>query len=166
VGHQPVLEALDLRPGAFRPDLQEDKRHNHQRELDEGENDDRDRLRSRGRFPGDQVVQGGDIGRAGRAGDRADQERDPEPRLAQDPLRPALLLRLLRLGRIWRRRVWPAPAVQPVSRQQRADDHQRYPERQVKTRAGGALLLDGISLEHEHVQQADAYAHGQAAQQE
>jgi hypothetical protein len=59
----------------------------------------------------------------------------------------------------------PAPAVQAVGHQQRADGHQRHPEGQVEPSAHRGLGADGIGPQHEHIQQADRQAHAQAAQQ-
>ena len=56
--------------------------------------------------------------------------------------------------------------VQVVSRQQRADGQQRYPQGQVEPAAGVVLGLDGIEAHHEHVQQPDRYPQAHPAQQE
>ena len=130
------------------------------------EDDDGDDLdRGRG-FPGDQVVQRGEIGGAGDADQRADEHGEPEPGLTQYPLRPAvLLLRLLRRpvpGRDW----YLAPAVQAARGEQRAGGEQEQAEGQVDARAHRALGLDGIGVEDQHVQQADRHGHGHAAEQQ
>jgi hypothetical protein len=75
---KPVLGELQRRLGARRPDHQEHEGNDHQREPDEGEDNDGDGLRRGGRLPGDQLVQRDDIVGAR----RADQHGEPEPGLA------------------------------------------------------------------------------------
>jgi len=84
--------------------------------------------------------------------------------LVQDPPDPYSQLRW-RVG-CWRW-IWPSPrAVQTISRQQRADDQQRYPQGQVESTAGPVLSLDRIGVQHEHINQPDRQPQAHPAQQE
>jgi hypothetical protein len=113
-----------LRLGARRPDYQENEWNDHQRELDEGEDNDGGGLRRGGRLPGDQLVQHGDIAGARRVGHRADQHGDAEPGLADEPLLPAFPFGGCPSAAGGG---CPPPTVQAAGRDQRADDQQRHP---------------------------------------
>ena len=70
------------------PESQERERDEHQRPVDEDENYHRDHRDRGGRLGVDQVVQRGEIGGAGCADRRANEDGEPVPRLVQDSLGP------------------------------------------------------------------------------
>jgi hypothetical protein len=82
--------------------------------------------------PGDQNVQRGEITGARDTDQRADEQREPQPGLAQRPLRPAVLLPQLHVFRLPRLHVfrvhgYSPPAVQAARSEQPADGQQRKP---------------------------------------
>ena len=83
-------------------------------------------------------MQSGYVQGARRAAQRSDEHGQPGPWLAQDPLRPVVLLRpLVRVAS--RRDSCLPPAMQAAGQEQEADHDERYPDDQIQARAGRAL---------------------------